>query len=97
MVVIYKLSSVTYLIARAIVTVKHIAMANVLAGREIVPELIQGDATPERVAAAVAAILDDSSRAEQMRSDLRALRASLGEPGAVDRAAGIILDELSIR
>jgi lipid-A-disaccharide synthase len=94
MVVIYRLSWPTYAIARAIVTVKQIAMANVLAGREIVPELIQGDATAERVAAETAAILDDSERAAQMRRNLAALRQTLGEPGAVDRAAQAILREL---
>ena len=94
MVVIYKLSWPTYAIARAIVTVKQIAMANVLAGREIVPELIQTDATPERVAAEAAAILDDPARSTQMRTDLAALRATLGEPGAVNRAAETILREL---
>ena len=94
MVVIYRLSWPTYAIARAIVTVKQIAMANVLAGREIVPELIQSDATAERVAAETAAILDDRARAARMRSDLAALRQTLGEPGAVNRAAVAILSEL---
>ena len=94
MVVIYRLSWPTYAIARAIVTVKQIAMANVLAGREIVPELIQGDATAERVAAETAAILDGPERAARMRHDLAALRQTLGEPGAVDRAAHAILREL---
>ena len=94
MVVIYKLSWPTYAIARAIVTVKEIAMANVLAGRRIVPELIQGEATPARVAAEAVAILDDGGRAAQMRSDLAALRGTLGEPGAVNRAAEAILREL---
>lgn len=94
MVVIYKLSWPTYAIARAIVTVKQIAMANVLAGREIVPELIQTDATPERVAAEAAAILEHPARSAQMRTDLAGLRATLGEPGAVNRAAEAILREL---
>ena len=95
MVVIYKLSWVTYLIARAIVTVKQIAMANVLAGRVIVPELIQHHASAARVAEEVAAILDDSARAARMRADLLALRDSLGERGATDRAAQIILDDIA--
>jgi lipid-A-disaccharide synthase len=95
MVVIYKLSGLTYLIARAIVTVKHIAMANVLAGHEVVPELIQHDATPARLADAVTTILDDPARAARMREELVALRRTLGEPGAVECAAGIIIGELA--
>jgi lipid-A-disaccharide synthase len=94
MVVIYKLSWLTYRIARAIVTVKHIAMANVLAGRAIVPELIQDEATPSRVAEELGAILDDPARAARMRTDLLALRESLGEPGATERAARVILKEI---
>ena len=94
MVVIYKLSWPTYLIARAIVTVKHIAMANVLAGKQVVPELIQHAATPARIAQEVAAILDDPARANAMRRELLALRDSLGQPGAADRAATAILEDL---
>ena len=63
MVVVYKLSWPTYAIARTLVTVPHIAMANLLAGKSVVPELIQHHATPARVAAEAAAILDDPSRA----------------------------------
>ena len=95
MVVIYKLSWPTYLIARAIVSVKQIAMANVLAGRPIVPELIQHDATGERVAAEAARILDDPARAARMRDDLLALRGTLGERGATERAASVLLRHLS--
>ena len=95
MVVIYKLSWPTYLIARAIVSVKQIAMANVLAGRPIVPELIQHEATGKRVAGEAAQILDDPARAARMRDALLALRGTLGERGAADRAAGVLLRHLS--
>jgi lipid-A-disaccharide synthase len=95
MVVIYKLSWPTYLIARAIVSVKQIAMANVLAGRPIVPELIQHEATGERVAGEAARILDDPARAARMRDALLALRGTLGERGAAGRAAGVLLRHLS--
>jgi lipid-A-disaccharide synthase len=95
MVVIYKLSWPTYLIARAIVSVKQIAMANVLAGKPIVPELIQHEATGARTAEEAERILDDPALAMRMRDDLLALRASLGERGAADRAAGVLLRHLS--
>jgi lipid-A-disaccharide synthase len=91
MVVVYKMSWATYLVARALVSVKNVAMANILAGKTVVAELIQGDATPERIIVEVSAILDNPKRAEAVRAELLAVRRCLGAPGAVDRAAAAIL------
>jgi lipid-A-disaccharide synthase len=90
MVVIYKLSWPTYAIARALVKVKHIAMANLLAGKGLVPELIQRDATPARAAAEAARFLDDAAYAASVRAQLLAVRRSLGAPGAAERAAAAV-------
>lgn len=95
MVVVYKLSWPTYAIARALIRVPHIAMANLLAGKGVVPELVQGDATAERAAAEAARFLDDASYAGRVRADLLAVRRSLGAPGAADRAARAVLAGLS--
>lgn len=92
MVVLYKLSWPTYLIARALVKVRHIAMANILAGREVVPELIQGRATARNAAAAAERLLEPAVWSET-RQALLAVRRSLGEPGCADRAARAILAE----
>jgi lipid-A-disaccharide synthase len=62
-------------------------MANIIAGRTIVPELIQDEATPERIAKEVAAILTDDIRRKTMTQDLKAVREKLGKPGAAARAA----------
>lgn len=91
MVVVYKLSWPTYAIARAIVKVKHIAMANLLAGREVVPELIQRDATVGRIVLEAARFLDDPALAERTRAELARVRSKLGEPGGAERAAEAIL------
>ena len=91
MVVVYRLSAITYAIARMIVQVEYIAMANLLAGKEVVPELIQDDATVEKVVAAAGAILDDPARRARIRAELLAVRHSLGAPGAADRAAAALL------
>ncbi len=95
MVVVYKLSWPTYAIARALVRVKHIAMANLLAGRGVVPELIQRDATPERAAAEAARFLDDAPYAASVRAELLRVRRTLGAPGAADRAANALLAEIA--
>ena len=94
MVVLYKLSWPTYAIARALIRVRHIAMANLLAGKGVVPELIQGAATPERAAAEASRFLDEPSYAADVRAQLLAVRRSLGEPGASARAAAAVLAEI---
>lgn len=96
MVVVYKLSWPTYMIARAIVKVRYIAMANLLAGREVVPELIQRDATCGRVVLEAARFLDDPARAARAREELARVRGALGRPGAAARAAGFILADLKV-
>jgi lipid-A-disaccharide synthase len=91
MVVVYKLSWPTYAIARALIKVRHIAMANLLAGRTVVPELIQRDATPERAALEAAKFLDDAALTSSTRDALLEVRRSLGTPGAAGRAAAAVL------
>ena len=91
MVVVYKMSWPTYAVARALIRVKHISMVNILADRSLVPELIQDEATPQRVAQAARALLEDPGRYARLRQDLLALRRVLGEPGASRRAAQEIL------
>ena len=91
MVILYKLSPLTYRLGRPFVKVNTFGMANLIAGRRIVTELIQDDCTPERVAGEALALLNDRARADQMRADLREVRAKLGAPGASARAAAAVL------
>ena len=91
MVVVYRLSPLTYRIGKPFVRVDTYAMANLVAGRRVVPELIQEDFTPERVAQETARLLTDQAQAERMRGDLREVRHRLGTPGASRRAAEAIL------
>jgi lipid-A-disaccharide synthase len=90
MVVVYRVSSLTYLLGRPFVSVPHYAMVNLIAGRRVVPELMQWRFTAERVAREAMSLLADRSRLAQMREDLAAVRRQLGEPGASARAAEII-------
>ncbi|HET7290836.1 MAG TPA: lipid-A-disaccharide synthase [Vicinamibacteria bacterium] len=90
MVVVYRLSPVTYALGRPLVRLDRFAMVNLVAGRDVVPELIQGRFTAERVADETLGLLDDPARREAMRRDLREVRARLGGPGASTRAAQIV-------
>jgi lipid-A-disaccharide synthase len=91
MVVVYRLAPLTYLLGRRLVKVPHFAMANLIAGERVVPEVIQRELTPERVAAEVRALLDAPARREVMRARLAEVRRKLGEPGASGRAAAVVL------
>jgi lipid-A-disaccharide synthase len=87
MVVVYRLSWLSYLVGRLFVRIAHFALVNVLAGRSIVPELLQRQATPERMAAEIERLLEGGpARAEQLRA-LAEVRSTLGEPGAAGRVA----------
>jgi lipid-A-disaccharide synthase len=92
MVVVYRLSWLTYAIGKPFVHVDSYAMANLVAGRRVVPELIQDAFTPEAVAAEAMRVLADPAHKARVRSDLRDVRAKLGPPGASRRAAEAVLD-----
>jgi lipid-A-disaccharide synthase len=87
MVVVYRLSWLSYLIGKMFVRLAHFALVNLLAGRALVPELLQRQASPERMAAEIERLLEDGpARSEQLRG-LEEVRASLGTPGAPRRVA----------
>jgi lipid-A-disaccharide synthase len=91
MVVLYRVAPLTYLLARMLVEVPHVALVNLVLGGEIVPELLQGAATPERIAREVKALLGDPGRLAEQRRRFSGLRAALGESGASRRAAEEVL------
>ena len=95
MVVVYRLSRLTYRIGRLLVKVPFYSMVNILAGKQVVPELIQSDFTPARVAGQVEYLLDHSRAREEMAANLRALKARLGPGGAVGRAAEAVVESLN--
>jgi len=95
MIVVYRVAPFTAAIARRLVRTPMFAMVNLIAGRRVVPELIQDDLTPERLAMEAARLLDSPAERDRMREDLAEVRAKLGAAGAIDRAADIIAAMLS--
>jgi lipid-A-disaccharide synthase len=91
MVVVYRLSKVTYMLARQLVSLDMFAMVNLIAGEKIVPELAQRAFTPEAVAAEAVSMLTDRDRAAKIRAGLARVREKIGGPGASRRAAEAIL------
>jgi lipid-A-disaccharide synthase len=94
-VALYKTSWSTYQIGKQIVKVKYLAMPNLLADAAIFPEFIQNAATPENIASAALALLEDEKRRAEVRTHLARVVESLGAPGASRRAAGAILRTLT--
>ncbi|NQT24425.1 lipid-A-disaccharide synthase [candidate division KSB1 bacterium] len=94
MVVLYKMAPLSYLLARLLVRVQYIGLVNIVAGRGIVPELIQGAAHAERISETIRPFLMNSEQAQQARANLAEVSEKLGESGAAERAADVILQEL---
>jgi lipid-A-disaccharide synthase len=101
-VVVYRVSPLTYAIARRVVTVPHVAMANLIAGKRIVPELIQNDFTASNIVRELLPLLPDGPPRQSMMQELKRVRALLsdvpGDPhsGAIDRVAAIALQVLGV-
>jgi lipid-A-disaccharide synthase len=92
MVVVYRVSPLTYRLGKPFVHVDTFAMPNLVAGRRIVPELIQDDFTPGRTAEEAIALLTDQNKRAEMCAALFRVREQLGSPGATVRAANTVLE-----
>jgi lipid-A-disaccharide synthase len=91
MIIVYRLSWLTYALARMLVNVKHVGMVNIMAGKEVVPELIQADFTAERVVKKTRTLLENQDRRARIVGKLVSLREKLGTPGAAGRVATIAM------
>jgi lipid-A-disaccharide synthase len=102
-VVVYRVSAVTYAIAKRVVKVPFVAMANLIAGKRVVPELIQHDFTAANIVQQMERLLPDGVARESMMKELGTIRAALslnpsdvknGNAGAIERVAAITLEEI---
>jgi len=91
MVVVYKVSALSYAVGRRFIRVDHICLPNIIAGRRVVPELIQDEATPERIASEIRELVVGRGKAMEMKAALAEIRKKLGTPGASRRTAEIAL------
>jgi lipid-A-disaccharide synthase len=95
-VAMYKTSPLTYQVGRRIITVPYFAMPNLMAQDRLIPELIQHEATHEALASNALELLRDPRRRDAIRSRLLDIARSLGTPGASQRAARAIRDQLAV-
>lgn len=94
MVVVYRTARMTYEVGKRLIKVPFIGMVNLLAGRELCPELLQDAATPERLAAAITPLLTDTPARRAMKQGLVEVRDGLGNGGAAENVATALLEEL---
>lgn len=95
MIILYRVSPISYYLGRALVNVPHIGLANLISGERVVPELIQKAANPADIAREAILLLRNPERLERMREKLRAVRHLLGTPGAAERTADMALRMIS--
>ena len=94
MIIVYRLSWLTYALARMLVSVRQVGMVNIIAGKAVVPELIQSDLTAAGLVKETRTLLDNPELSARIVKKLAAVRAQLGTPGAADRVAHIALSML---
>jgi len=94
MIIIYKVSAPSYYVGKMVINVDHIGLVNIMAGKTIVPELIQEAAIPEAIAAEVIDILTNRERMDDIKTELSKIRYMLGSPGAAVRAAHLAYEML---
>lgn len=91
-IIIYKVSPLSYWLGKRLIKVKHIGIVNLIAQKELLPELVQDDASPQAIARTATAMIDDPERLKQMKKELVGIRDLLGGTGASDRVARIALN-----
>jgi lipid-A-disaccharide synthase len=94
MVVVYRVSRLSAFILRRMIRTPFFGMVNLIAGRSVVPELIQDDFTPAAVETEVRRLLDSPTARDEMKSSLAPVRVKLGPGGAIERAADIFAQML---
>ena len=97
MVAAYRVSRLTYLLGRLLIDLPHATLVNLVAGRAVIPELLQQQATPEAISREIAGLLPGGGRRPAMLADLAQVTRLLGAPGASQRAAALALSLLSSR
>lgn len=96
MVIIYKVSPLTYEVGKRLIKVDHIGICNIVGGERVVPELIQHEASAERIAAEIGRCLDDEAYARSVRGKLAMVKEKLGAGGCSETVAGIVREMIGI-
>ncbi len=94
-VILYRMAPLTYLLGKLLVKIPDIGLPNIVAGRRIVPELLQAAVTPDAIASETVRLIAEPAVRNQVLADLAEVKAKLGQTGAVKRVAEVILEVAS--
>ncbi|MDH5423764.1 MAG: lipid-A-disaccharide synthase [Gammaproteobacteria bacterium] len=94
MVIIYKMSNLTYKIMKRMITIEHVGLPNIVAGKGVVKELLQDDASPENIAGEILLMINDKNYHQQITTELQAIRSKLGSAGGSQKVAELALGML---
>ena len=94
MVIVYKVSAITYLICKALIKIDKIGMVNIIADKIVCPEFIQAAAKPSVIAAAMLPLIDDTPERRSMVAELAKVKTALGEGNVEEQAASVVIEEL---
>lgn len=97
LILFYRTAPLSYALGRLLVRIRHFGLPNIIAGRRLVPELLQHEASPERLVAEARRLLDQPALARQLRDELRGLRQQMGTPGCAERVAAMAFELLGQR
>ena len=97
MIIIYKVSWPTYWLLKRLVTTPHIGLVNIISGKAVVPELIQGEANADAIRDRALALLEDPQRLQQMKSDLEQVKRALGDGGTTEKLAELVREMVGAR
>jgi lipid-A-disaccharide synthase len=89
---VYRVAPLTYLLAKLLVKIEFIGLVNIIAGERVVEELVQSDASPEKVAAELKRLIESPGLATKMQGSLAGVATVLGEPGVEKRAAARVAE-----
>jgi lipid-A-disaccharide synthase len=95
MIIVYRVSPLSYQLGKALIKVPHIGLVNLIAGKRLAPELIQHDASPGQIARQALALLDDPEKLTKIKDGLADVTRRLGKPGASDAVAKIARELIS--
>lgn len=96
-VLLYRLSPITFALGKLLVKIPNVGLPNIVAGRQVIPELLQGEVTPTKICETMRPLLDDAAYYQTMKQDLHDVKVALGDAGAVKRVAQVIISTATRR
>lgn len=94
-ILVYKVAQLTYMIANMVLNIPYVGLPNIVAQKEVIPELLQKEANPKRIAMEMTKLIEDKNYYMNMKNEMAQIKEKLGAPGAVARVAQLVAEVAS--